>query len=113
MKRLLQSPFLAAIVTLAACGDIANPTPTADDAGTSAQAPAGYVPQNDRPKGGYTPGPDDDPPIAQEPYKNGAAAFNEVRDALLKSYYAEGLSEDDVYRAATAGKPLRAGLFET
>jgi carboxyl-terminal processing protease len=44
---------------------------------------------------------DDDVPT--EKFAGGAKAFAEVREALLKSYYAEGVTEDDLYRAATAG----------
>jgi carboxyl-terminal processing protease len=46
---------------------------------------------------------DEDEEVPQEKFTSGANAFAEVRDMLLKKYYAEGLSEDDVYRAATAG----------
>jgi len=46
---------------------------------------------------------DEDDAVPSEKFTSGSKAFGEVRDALLKSYYAEGLTEDDVYRAATAG----------
>jgi carboxyl-terminal processing protease len=46
--------------------------------------------------------PEDDP-TPRAPFGDGARSFATVREALLKSYYAEGLTEDDLYRAATAG----------
>jgi carboxyl-terminal processing protease len=41
--------------------------------------------------------------VPAEKFANGAKAFAVVHDQLLKSYYAAGLTEDDLYRAATAG----------
>jgi carboxyl-terminal processing protease len=41
--------------------------------------------------------------IPTEPFTDGARAFSKVKETLLQNYYAEGLTEDDVYRAATAG----------
>src|SRR6185369_3990960 len=49
------------------------------------------------------PGADDEEEVPTQKFTSGAKAFADVRDALLKTYYAEGLTEDDVYRAATAG----------
>jgi carboxyl-terminal processing protease len=36
-------------------------------------------------------------------FADGKQAFETVRDTLLKSYYADGITEDDVYRAAAQG----------
>jgi carboxyl-terminal processing protease len=44
-----------------------------------------------------------DDEASPQPFTSGAHAFEKVRDTLLRNYYAEGLSEDDVYRAATVG----------
>lgn len=41
--------------------------------------------------------------IPKEKFTDGARAFAKVRDALLANYYDDGLTEDDLYRAATAG----------
>lgn len=38
-----------------------------------------------------------------EKFGDGARAFAAVRETLLKSYYADGLTEDDLFRAATQG----------
>ncbi len=38
-----------------------------------------------------------------EKFEAGARAFAMARETLLKNYYAEGITEDDLYRAATAG----------
>lgn len=100
MKLFTKTSAILALVALGACSE-----------GTNSPAPSSSsstVADNDRlprppegPSQKPTPAPDEEVPRDQ--FKNGAAAFNEVRDALLKSYYAEGISEDDVYRAATAG----------
>lgn len=66
---------------------------------SAAASPANAAPSRAEPS--KSDAPDDEVPV--EKFTNGAKAFNEVRDALLKGYYAEGLTEDDVYRAATAG----------
>jgi carboxyl-terminal processing protease len=47
--------------------------------------------------------PEPEEELPADRFTNGAKAFADVRDALLKSYYAAGLTEDDLYRAATAG----------
>ncbi|WP_141735196.1 S41 family peptidase [Oligoflexus tunisiensis] len=39
----------------------------------------------------------------QEPFSNGAANFETVKQALLKHYVNKGLTEDDLYRAAVEG----------
>ncbi len=41
--------------------------------------------------------------VPKEKFADGRRSFETVRDTLLKSYYADGLGEDDVYRAATQG----------
>lgn len=46
-------------------------------------------------------GADDDVPL--EKFGDGARAFAAVKDTLLRSYYADGIDEDALYRAATAG----------
>ncbi|HYX34752.1 MAG TPA: S41 family peptidase [Oligoflexus sp.] len=39
----------------------------------------------------------------EEPFGNGAATFETVKQALLKNYIDKGLTEDDLYRAAVEG----------
>ncbi|MDQ3234217.1 MAG: PDZ domain-containing protein, partial [Pseudobdellovibrionaceae bacterium] len=39
----------------------------------------------------------------EEPFSNGAATFETVKQALLKNYIDKGLTEDDLYRAAVEG----------
>src|SRR5688572_31110034 len=45
----------------------------------------------------------DDEALAAEKFGDGAKAFAKVKETLLANYYSEGITEDDVYRAATAG----------
>ena len=45
----------------------------------------------------------DDELLATEKFPDGAKAFAKVKDTLLANYYAEGITEDEIYRAATAG----------
>lgn len=44
---------------------------------------------------------EDEPPPAK--FDDGARAFTKVKETLLANYYADGVTEDDIYRAATAG----------
>lgn len=46
---------------------------------------------------------DDEQEIPSEKFTNGEAAFATVRAHLQEQYYAEGLTDDDLYHAATAG----------
>jgi len=46
---------------------------------------------------------DDNATATADKFTRGAAAFATVKDTLLKNYYADGITEDDLYRAATAG----------
>lgn len=46
---------------------------------------------------------EEDLEVPPEKFTNGEAAFTAVRTHLKEQYYAEGLTDDDLYRAATAG----------
>lgn len=103
MKR-IHTPILAALLSLSSCVALSS----CSDPGTSAPAPApapgpSSAAVTEQPPPKAMPVPPADEEVSREPFKNGAAAFNEVKEALLKGYYAEGMTEDDVYRAATAG----------
>ncbi len=89
----------ALLLTLS-CGQYAS----TEDLSTAPASSAvlALAPATSRPAAG-TPLADEDEPVAAEKFTGGARAFAEVRDALLEGYYADGLTEDDVYRAATAG----------
>jgi carboxyl-terminal processing protease len=100
MKPFSKSTALFAILALGACNDGTTTTTTQPPLPASSTT---SVAENERPAAPPPPAANGEEEVPREPYKHGAAAFNEVRDALLKSYYAEGLTEDDVYRAATAG----------
>jgi carboxyl-terminal processing protease len=100
MKPFSKSTALFAILALGACNDGTTTTSTQPPLPASSTT---SVAENERPAAPPPPAANGEEEVPREPYKHGAAAFNEVRDALLKSYYAEGLTEDDVYRAATAG----------
>jgi carboxyl-terminal processing protease len=95
--------FAAVILLSSGCGqpaDDGNATSAVSSARSTPAAPAPTAapsaPADRAPVG-------DDEEVAAEKFTSGNKAFAQVRDALLKSYYAEGLTEDDLYRAATAG----------
>jgi carboxyl-terminal processing protease len=92
MKSLSTTIAVAFLATFA-CGQPASE-------GTVAGAASGLPPPQRTPDPRAAE-PDDELPADR--FTNGAKAFADVRDALLKSYYAAGLTEDDLYRAATAG----------
>ena len=88
---------LASVLLLSACsGSPDEPSSTkTESAVASAAAPAAVPAKSAEPV--------DVDEVPAERFTNGARAFGDVREALLKSYYADGLTEDDLYRAATAG----------
>lgn len=92
------TPFITALLFTFACSQPADEAQKPSAATSVAQISPGASPAPASPAANDV---DDDVPA--EKFTGGARAFAEVRDALLKGYYAEGLSEDDVYRAATAG----------
>lgn len=68
-----------------------------------ALAPAGSVgPAGSAGSAGHGDESDDDA-VPTDKFSDGARAFDTVRASLLRSYHAEGITEDDLYRAATAG----------
>ncbi|HEY8074049.1 MAG TPA: S41 family peptidase [Labilithrix sp.] len=91
MKRSLD--FVVVFSLLAACSQASPATDPAPAQGSVARAPET---RSDMPEP-----QDDDTPA--EAFGDGARAFAKVKESLLQNYYAEGLTEDDVYRAATAG----------
>jgi carboxyl-terminal processing protease len=91
-----------ALVAALGCGQTAETPPGAPPAaGQAAAAAPAPAAAPARSPAAADAAEDDAVPV--EKFTHGAKAFGEVRDALLKSYHAEGLSEDDLYRAATAG----------
>jgi carboxyl-terminal processing protease len=68
-----------------------------------------HAPQVDKPAAAPPPASkeeddDDMTDVApKEKFENGRQAFESAKETLLKRYYAQGLSEDDLYRAAVAG----------
>jgi carboxyl-terminal processing protease len=95
-KQLLVLAVLGAV----ACGQLE--TGTGGPPSTQAPSPPGAAPTpQPAPRTPSSGEADDEVPV--EKFKDGAKAFAQVRDALLKSYYAEGIDEDALYRAATAG----------
>jgi carboxyl-terminal processing protease len=97
MKSIHSHLFAIALVA-AACSDPASTTSTTQTVAKAAE-PAAATPAAPAKPAHW----EESDVVPAEPFTKGQASFNEVRDALLKSYYAEGLTEDDVYRAATAG----------
>lgn len=98
MKNNIAFLFLLASITAASCGQADTheppaPTPVAQAPAAPAPSPAPPSPASDA----------DDEAVPAAKFGDGAKAFATVRQALLDGYYAEGLTEDDLYRAATAG----------
>ena len=92
-----------AFVAVASCGQPATQDgsaatqPVASSAGaTPAPAASATTPSPSSADG-------EDEALAATKFSDGARAFTTVRDTLLKNYYADGITEDDLYRAATAG----------
>lgn len=104
--KLQHAPLIAAFLLVFACGEGQAPDGTKPAANTNTNS-AAQVAQAPAPTAGLPAKPmwmaESDDGVPTEPFTKGQAAFNEVRDSLLKSYYADGISEDDIYRAATAG----------
>jgi C-terminal peptidase prc len=93
----LSSTVAVAFLAAFACGQPAGDGTVTGAASALPPAPAAAP----RAAEAHPAEPEDDLPA--ERFTNGAKAFADVRDTLLKSYYAAGLTEDDLYRAATAG----------
>ncbi|MDB5219435.1 MAG: ctpA [Myxococcaceae bacterium] len=91
----------AAFVAVVSCGQPATQdgSATAHPAVASAPAAPAAAPASVAPSGGDA----DDEALAATKLGEGARAFTTVKDTLLKNYYGDGITEDDVYRAATAG----------
>ncbi|MBX3226115.1 MAG: S41 family peptidase [Labilithrix sp.] len=104
MKSFRVSPFIAVLLVTFACSDAAPPAPDDAAARTASNEPRPLpADQTPPPRSVTQNNVPEELEIPRESFNDGARAFNEVKNALLKSYYAEGMSEDDVYRAATAG----------
>jgi carboxyl-terminal processing protease len=102
MNRIL---VVASLLSAFACGQSDAHETTASSQTTATSATPGAPPTPATPA---TPDADDDDVAPRAPFGDGARAFATVRETLLKNYYAEGLTEDDLYRAATAGMLERA-----
>jgi carboxyl-terminal processing protease len=91
----------AAFVAVVSCGQPATQDGSATSHPAVASAPAApaTAPASVAPSGGDA----DDEALAATKFGEGARAFTTVKDTLLKNYYGDGITEDDVYRAATAG----------
>lgn len=100
MRAIILSAFISTFALASACGQPASedPTPSPASGGPAAAVSLAPAPAA-RPAAAH----DEDDDVPPEKFTGGAKAFADVRAALLKSYYAEGLTEDDLYRAATAG----------
>jgi carboxyl-terminal processing protease len=100
----LSTNLVSLLLVTFACGQPAPETSSSTPTGDVAEAPGATPAAPESKASAAQPkheADDDDVPV--EKFGGGAKSFAEVREALLKSYYAEGLTEDDLYRAATAG----------
>lgn len=93
--------FLFASIAAASCGQADTHDPPAPPAPVVAQSPASSPASPAAPGSPAADAEDDAVPAAK--FGEGAKAFATVKQALMEGYYAEGLTEDDLYRAATAG----------
>lgn len=92
--------FVGGMVAGALSGcDHATPTPATESAAVTAAAPADSP--NTGPAAQAAATPDSGRPAA--PFPGGAQVFRLVMDTLRTKYYRDGLSEDELYRAAVAG----------
>jgi carboxyl-terminal processing protease len=86
-------PFVLAF--LFACSQPVEPAPAPPPASApavvNASAPAA------------TSAPDEGDEPLEGPFPDGAKSFAKLRETLLQNYYAEGITEDDLYRAAAQG----------
>lgn len=107
MKTINVSTALFAFLAVASCGQASpqdsasTPTPAPvqlAQAQGSAPAPAPLAPAHP-----HGPADSEDDALPADKFGDGARAFTTVRETLLKNYYADGITEDDLYRAATAG----------
>jgi carboxyl-terminal processing protease len=93
---------LAASLLLGACSQPSAPAPTGNAVTTTASAPAAAPMSAPASMSKY--GEDDEPFMVQtEKFADGEKAFAEAKAAMLTKYYAEGLTDEDVYRAAVRG----------
>lgn len=94
---------LFASIAAASCGQADTHEPPAPSPSTVAQT----SPPPASPSHPATPAPAsldaDDDVVSTAKFGEGAKSFATVKQALLEGYYADGLTEDDLYRAATAG----------
>ncbi len=103
MKKLSNLPVLVLLTALAAsCGQAENHDPPAPVAQGTAPAPVAPPPAAAA-SPAVTLAEVDDDAVPTAKFGDGAKAFATVKQAILEGYYAEGITEDDVYRAATAG----------
>ena len=93
MKTIL--PLALAMLLAAACGHDAGTAP-ASTSSAAPVAPTFALAPGDAPK-------DDDLVIPPEKFADGEKTFRTIKDTLLSSYYATGITEDDLYRAAAEG----------
>jgi carboxyl-terminal processing protease len=110
MMTIKHSTALFAILAIVSCGQAssqdtptpASTTPAAPAVGGSLAGPAPTAPPtSSTTSNGWA--ESDDETLAAEKFGDGARAFATVRETLLKNYFADGITEDDLYRAATAG----------
>ncbi|HSO33118.1 MAG TPA: S41 family peptidase [Labilithrix sp.] len=90
---------LFALLAVVSCGQAAT-----QDGSTG--KPSATLAPGSAPASAAAPAPpaeDEDEAVPADKFGEGARAFATVKDTLLKNYYAEGITEDDLYRAATAG----------
>lgn len=80
----------------------ADATPSTSSTPHTAAAPADVRAAGSS-AGAAAPSDEDDDDVPAEKFEGGERAFAKVRETLLQNYYADGIREDDLYRAATAG----------
>jgi carboxyl-terminal processing protease len=93
---------LTLVAVAVACGhDATTPAPPPPSALAAAPLTPSVTPQ----QGTCSQEGEEDPnaPPPREPFTNAAAAFASAKESILKNYYSEAITEDDLYRAALQG----------
>lgn len=94
---------LFALLAVMSCGQPGSHESTASGGSAPASAAAPGTPPRGAPAPAAAEKEDADEALTADKFSDGARSFATVKETLLKNYYADGITEDDLYRAATAG----------
>ena len=95
------APLLALLGAAGCSQQNAPPAPVA--VASASPPPPAWAPASPAPAGSSSPAMEEPFTVQTEKFADGQKAFAAAKDALLTRYYATGLTEEDVYRAAVRG----------